>query len=462
MTESSPQPFSHPGFKGWIGACREDITPPIGIYFRNWGAATEEVAAGVHRPLSASALTLQISPDARPVVLMSLDLGWWRSSRDEWYVRGYVLKALDLTPDRLMIHFTHTHAGPVLCREDEDKPGGEKIGPYLDSLREAIIRVIRGALATAAPAALEWRYGRCGLARNRDLPDPDNPRYLSGFNPSAPADDTLLVGRATDDGGRILAILVNYACHPTTLAWDNHLLSPDFVGAMRETVEGHTGQAICLYLHGASGELAPREQYTSDTEIADANGRQLGFAVLATLAGMLPRESQLVYSGFVESGAPLAVWQMQSKASPPILDAVQSEIEYCLQQMPTAQDLNLQIEACEDRVLAERLRRKRRIREGVGDGAAATMPFWVWRVGECILIGHPNEAYSRLQTALRERFPDRAIAVMNVVNGHYGYLPPAHLYNLDLYPVWQTPFGAGSLERLIAACEHAIQTGLDS
>ena len=72
------------------------------------------------------------------------------------------------------------------------------------------------------------------------------------------------------------------------------------------------------------------------------------------------------------------------------------------------------------------------------------------------MVGHPNEAYSLLQTTLRDRFPSKAIAVMNVVNGHYGYLPPAHLYEHDLYPVWQTPFDRGSLEHLIETCSNKI------
>src|SRR3954470_12953914 len=37
-----------------IAAC--DITPPVGIYHRMWGAATHERATGVHRPLTATAM----------------------------------------------------------------------------------------------------------------------------------------------------------------------------------------------------------------------------------------------------------------------------------------------------------------------------------------------------------------------------------------------------------------------
>src|SRR4029078_12550107 len=38
---------------------RCDVTPPVGIYHRMWGAATHERASGVHRPLTATALVFQ-------------------------------------------------------------------------------------------------------------------------------------------------------------------------------------------------------------------------------------------------------------------------------------------------------------------------------------------------------------------------------------------------------------------
>ena len=60
---------------------------------------------------------------------------------------------------------------------------------------------------------------------------------LCGYNPAVAADDTLVVGRVTSDSGdAVIATVVNYACHPTTLSWENTLISPDFVGAMREVV----------------------------------------------------------------------------------------------------------------------------------------------------------------------------------------------------------------------------------
>src|SRR5262249_20282608 len=161
--------------------------------------------------------------------------------------------------------------------------------------------------------------------------------------------------------------LVNYACHPTTLAWQNRLLSPDYIGAMRETVEAQTERAPCLFLQGASGELAPREQYTDDVAIADRHGRQLGHAVLSTLEGMLPPGRLLVYRGVVESGAPLATWALKPHAPSAALEVARMEVELPLKSLPTREEIEAQIAACQDRTLRERLVRKRRIRESVGE-----------------------------------------------------------------------------------------------
>jgi hypothetical protein len=451
--------FAQPEFRGRIGVAREEITPPVGIYARNWGAAMHDTAEGVHRPLTLTALSLQSEDEADGLLLISADLGWWRTVEDERLLRQGLLDALNLSPTRLLIALSHTHSGPSLCREDSDKPGGDLIAPYLDSVLMSAVNAARAALSSAQTAVLTWNYGRCALAKHRDLPDPEEERVLCGFHPGVPADDTLLVGRIADADGRTLATLVNYACHPVTLAWENRLISPDYIGAMREIVETGTQQAPCLFLQGASGELAPREEYTDDTGIADSNGRQLGYAVLAALEGMLPPATGLNYTCAMESGAPLAVWRSRPREVSQQLEATRFDVEIPLKEMPSLQTLEAEVLLCSDRVLKERLVRKRRIRQALGEGDKAKMPCWAWRIGDTLLIAQPNEAYSSLQTTLRQRFSDRPVAVLNVTNGPYcGYLPPESIYNQDLYQVWQSPFAAGCLEITVEACSQALKS----
>ena len=456
---STPPPRPHPvtssAFKGLIGAARADITPPIGIYARNWGAAKHDCAEAIHRNLELAALTLQESAGGPPLVLVSMDLGWWKDSGDELELRNAVLSALKLPRERLMMSLTHTHAGPSVARLDADKPGGHLITPYFSRVIEAAVFAARAALANARPGILEWTYGQCNLAQNRDLADPErsgkDARFVCGFAhaENEASDTTLLVGRATDSRGALIATLINYACHPTTLAWDNRLISPDFCGAMREVIERETSGAPCLFLQGASGELAPREQYSGALEIADKNGRQIGYAALAALHSMLPPETNLSYAGVVESGAPLATWKRELAQTSSTLKAISRDVTMPLVEMPSLAEIERDLKACTDRVMGERLRRKRGVRQTVGEGKVAKMPLWLWEVGGALFAAQPNEAYSQFQIAVRRKFPNRAIAVMNLVNGSCGYLAPRELYAHNIYQVWQSPFEAGSLETLI-------------
>jgi hypothetical protein len=453
--------IAHSAFTGSVGIAKTDITPPVGIFRRCWGAARHDTAQGVHRPLFLTVLAIREADGGPPLVLLDTDLGWWAGLPFERAFRGRVAAALGLPEERLLSCVTHTHAAPPLAEPEPQWHGGDLLAAYFVSLEGWMVETARRAIANLAPATIEWHRGRCGLAANRDLPDPappSGPRLVCGFNPAVPADDTLLVGRITDAAGGPLATIANYACHPTTLAWDNDLISPDYIGEMRTTIE-RGGAGVGLFLQGASGELAPRYQYVGDPAVADAHGRALGHAVLATVHGMEPPGQRLVFDRVVESGAPLATWRREPRPVTPLMRSLAARrriVEIQLKAWPPAAELAAQFAACTDRALAERIRRKLRIRETLGDGATYGLPIWGWRIGEALLLGTMAEAYSSLQARLRTAFPDREVGWLNLVNGGVGYLPPAALYDVDVYQVWQTPFDRGSLEQVEAA---AVELG---
>lgn len=453
---SSPATIPHSAFNGSVGLARTDITPPVGIFCRNWGAALHDTAQGVHRPLFLTALAIRPAADGQPLVLLDADLGWWASLSHERRFRGRVCAALGLPEERLLSCVTHTHSAPPLCEPEPHWQGGDLLAAFLHSLEQRMVETARAAIASLAPATVEWHRGRCGLAANRDLPDPcppAGPRLVCGFNPANAADDTLVVARITAAAGTPLATIANYACHPTTLAWDNDLVSPDFIGEMRSTIEGQ-GAGLGLFLQGASGELAPRHQYVGDPAVADGHGRELGHAVLATVHAMEPPGQQLVFDRVVESGAPLGAWRREPRPATPMMNTLAAKrrtVDLPLKDWPSAAELSLQLAACTDRAIAERIRRTLRIREALGDGRTFPLEIWGWRIGEALLMGTMTEAYSSIQSHVRAAFPGREVAWLNMVNGWVGYLPPAPLYDVEVYQVWQTPFDRGSLELLEAA-----------
>jgi hypothetical protein len=355
------------------------------------------------------------------------------------------------------------------------------IADYIQLLCDATLAAAQEALKNVQPATLDWTSGRCDLACNRDLPDPapkGNPRIVCGFNPANSADDTVWVGRvvaeaptgSTDTSKRlkILATIVNYACHPVTLAWDNRLISPDYVGAMREVVEENT-EAPCLFLQGASGELSPAREYLGDLEVTDSHGRRLGFATLSALENMLPPLMELAYEKVIESGAPLASWIVRprfsdaekSQVSVRKLSALRTSLDLEIKRdYPPAAEIERQLASGalnHDRVMEERMRRKLGIRQSLGDGTHVLYHQWQWRVGEACFVGIPHEAYSQMQLELRKRFAPHPVGVMNLVNGCMGYLTPKELYDLDVYQVWQSPFERGCLEQVTAVCADGLE-----
>ena len=271
-----------------FGVATRDVTPPVGIYARSWGAATHDVAEGVHRPFAATAAVFApLTEDEPTLALVAVDLGWFQHAPDERTLRAAILRRTGLEDAALLINMSHTHAGANVNSQLADKPGSELIQPYIEHLTEQIGAAIIEARAALAPAWVTYGTGRCALAANRDLWDAEAQRFATGYNPDAPADDTLVVARVTGEDGELRATLFNYACHPTTLAWANRQLSPDYIGAAREVLERAFG-APALFLQGASGELAPRDDYVGDTAVADRNGRQLGYAAAAAIESLPP------------------------------------------------------------------------------------------------------------------------------------------------------------------------------
>jgi hypothetical protein len=433
-----------------MGVAVRDITPTPDIFFRNWGAAVRNRADGVHRPFQAVVLSMASQAGDEPLIIAGVDGGWWQDAADERFVRQGVLDALGIADERLIINLSHTHAGPALVRAKADEPGGEHIEPYLRQMQQALIEAALEAIAKARPAELRWAIGRCELAADRGFRDPDRNRFVTGFVPGVPADDTVLVGAVRALDGEVLGSIVNYACHPTTLAWDNTLLSPDYIGAMRAVVSSGTDEAPCMFLLGACGNLAPAHQYVGDVAVADRHGERLGFAALSALRSMPSVATDLAFDRLVESGAPLAVWtEAPSPLAPSSIEAREQVLMLPIKvDYPTTAAIEAGLRNATEGFEIERWRRRAALRRSLGDAPDYPFHVWLWRFGSTLFVGWPGEAWSSIQSALRAEFPEFAVVVMNVVNGTIGYLPPAELYREDMYEVWQTPLQAGCLEVL--------------
>lgn len=444
-----------------IGFARRDITPPFGIYGRMWGASSHDKSEGTHKSLFVTAMAIQESKDGTPALLVGIDAASLGdlAGREGLEIRKAVLHALAIPSSHLMLACSHTHSSPWAARSRAHMPGGDLIEPYIANVIGAIISACQEAINSMANSIITFAKGSCTLASNRDMIDPHNPdRYLTGYNPQIAADDTVMVGRVvrTKDQ-KLIGTLVNYACHPTTLGWDNKLISPDYVGSMREVIESATDFAPALFLQGASGELGPAYQYVGDADVADHHGKQLGFSALAALAAMNQPGTRMEFIKAVESGAPLGYWEPVEYAVSTEFAVVAEETSLPTKPWPTIEELDAAIAVETDSFARERLFRKKSIAALMGAGSGIALTSYGWRIGNILLVGAQCEVYSYWQMALREKYAGYGVIAITCVDYEaVGYVVPDELHDLNLYQAWQPPFGKGVMQALLAGSERVL------
>lgn len=462
-----------PQFRCRAAAGRCDITPPVGIYHRMWGAALHDQATGVHRPLTASLLWLE--PDNGPLsesrVILSLDHCILETSLQQ-ALAADVADAVGIDPACVLVTLTHTHGSGWMALSRSEFPGGHLIAPYLQEVREKVRQLAVETAACRQPAAAVIGTGHCSLARHRNFVDPDRGHAVCGLNPAGFSDSTVLIARITADSGQPVATLVNYACHPTTLAWDNTLISPDYVGALRETVEQHA-PGICLFLQGASGDLGPREGFTGDTEVADRNGRELAFAVLSTLQSLPCPGTHYAWQEPVLSGTWIGRWahrpvpadvrqsfslwtwheftvSLPWRHDLPRLDDTRRNREHWLAQEAEARARGDESAIRNCRANVEQMTRQITRLEALAPGPVCPLKVTLGITGDCLWFFLPGELYQDLQIRLRERFAPRPVFVTTLTGDWQpGYIPPASSYGYGIYQEVIAATAAGCHELLL-------------
>lgn len=461
---------------------RCDITPPVGIYNRMWGAAAHDRAEGVHRPLTATALLFAPADAAddpeEAALLVALDLCIMCDEELDPLVEA-IIGATGLSPAQISVSFGHTHGVGRYSPDRVSLPGGELIPAYLRQLNESVARLAATCLANLEPVTIHYGTGWCGLAANRDFHDPETGIPVCGFNPDREADGCVTVARIARPDQTFLASVVNYACHPTSLAWENRLISPDYPGAMRELIETAT-DAPCVFLQGASGELGPRIGFKGDPAVADRNGRELGYAALSVIEALPTSDTDLVYTGAVESGALLGTWgekpidserevavrrwvarderiSIPYRNDLPELATLEAALAHWteLDRKDRAETEGSGLDAHAE---AEKARRALERRRALPEGDQFPYRVSLIRIGDAVWVSVQGEPYSALQTELRRRFPHLIILVASISGSwNTAYLPPKDAWGDGRYQEKVAILQPGCLETVIDRLTELIE-----
>jgi neutral ceramidase len=463
------------------GVARSDITPPVGIAHGNWSAQVHERAEGVDLPLSCTVLAC--SDGKEEVIVAEWELLFPPSG--DWLVevRRRITELTGVPATHIRLSATHTHAGPNLS-QPWFAGGAEMIAPYVASLTDRLAGTALAAHRSMRPARVAGGTGRCAVNSNRRRPWPDighDPAALRLYethpanrslrggrkpqsllmapNPDGFADHGVGVIRIDDANGCPIAILVNYQAHPTILAFDNRLISPDYPGTVRRTVEAVTG-GLCMYLLGAAGNQDTIRDASCQPADARWVGRQIGLeaARVAELIETQPASTKI--GRVVESSWPMGVVaRVPDGEADGTVRAISRRVQIPLRQResPTASEI-AQVKQLEQRLAelraqgaeAETIRAANmNVRRAALDlhsnrlrsrGAYIEMEFQAIRLGPAALVGIPVEPFAEIGAEVKSRSPFTTTFFSGYTNGVESYMAMPYAFEEGGYEIWMCPF----------------------
>jgi hypothetical protein len=233
------------------GFAESDITPKLGakpVFMAGFGQ--DRKATAVHDPLLARAVVLH--DGKQKIALVSIDVvGFFYPN---------VVRVREGLPGfaYVLVSSTHNHEGPDTLGLWGTSPVKSGVDPdYLKSVESQIIKAVR-----AADAARKLVTARIGTAKAPEL-------LHDGREPYVKHDELVAVAfRDKDD--KPAGLIVQWNCHPETLASKNTQISADFVGyTVKHLHEKH--HCPVVYLTGTVGGLMT----SLHVEIKDAAGKPL-------------------------------------------------------------------------------------------------------------------------------------------------------------------------------------------
>jgi neutral ceramidase len=240
-------PYSRADNSLKVGIARQDITPAEPVPMWGYSSRHASLSEGVLDPLYASAMVLQL--EGKKIAIVSLDLGRAPAEKSLENIRRRIKSKAGI--EHSFIAASHTHHGPVLELSDEKGKGQGRFDGalrYYRQMEDSIVQAILQANESLQPAKMGG-----GAVQLEEF----NMNRQSGF-PHPPSDRDLAVLRFDDLSGKPIAILVNFAAHPTMVSELNLKFSADYVGAMKQLVEKETGASV-LFIQGAAGDQSPND-----------------------------------------------------------------------------------------------------------------------------------------------------------------------------------------------------------
>jgi neutral ceramidase len=254
------------------------ITPEQPVWMAGYAARNKPSEGKIH-DLFAKVLIIQDEAGTRLVIVTTDLIGITPELRAG--VEDRVRKH-GVSPESLLMNASHTHCGPELrgdrlVRFGIDAKYAAMSRQYVRQVAVKIGDLVGETLERLEPSRLIYSHARAGFAMNRRLPTQSG--YINSPNPDGPVDHDVPVLRVVAADGSVKAVLFSYACHATTLGFQQ--LCGDYPGFAQQYIEEAHQGTVAMFMNGCSADQNPYPRRT--LELAQQHGRALANGVETAL-----------------------------------------------------------------------------------------------------------------------------------------------------------------------------------
>ncbi len=412
-----------------VGAAQVEITPPLPVA-RGGSFLESSDISDVFSPLTAQAVAWEKDGDS--AIWTVCDVGNIQDVLVPRF-RKRVAEQTGVAPERIHLSATHSHGAPS--------------GPVFSIYRgEAMCRQVLQTYETmidkAAEAAVvayrKRRPARMGYGRGHAPRAAYNRRFIMSngrvcmhgnagpgiqrLQCEGPVDDQVqVVWFESCDAGATIAIMVNFASHPSQM-YGMPKLGADYPGVMREVVGRALGCDVpILFLQGACGNVQP-----VDLENDPTWGR--GERGIRNTGGLLAGEIiKIMHSAWTVETDTMPFRQAHTRLALPYRTFPEEEAARTLQLIREGQAtadckayLDPYFASLEQKArakaiaLIDHLRRRHR---------ADTLELSAIRLGEMVFVMTPAHQFVEFQIALKSAFPEYKVMLTDFTDGACNYVP---------------------------------------
>ncbi|MCA8996446.1 MAG: hypothetical protein KDA80_05670 [Planctomycetaceae bacterium] len=418
----------------FAGVGRTEISPFPGVELTGWGYYIERVWQRVHDPLHATALVCESG--SNPVVLITLDL-MLIDAKFTARVREQLQARLGLPPVSIMLTCSHSHNAPAAGGL---RGVGECDPKYEAWAAEQAVAAAIMAWEQREPVGLKTTSGHCaGLTFNRT-------------RPVGLVDDLLTVASFQRVDGTPLAVLANFAAHPTvTTDLRPFDVSRDVPGQVCDLLEEHFPGALAMYVQGACGDTNFLREFQTDDRYHEPAAR-LAETAIQLLTEATESKFDTVCSSSRVADLPTRRWTLaeiqhdrdeaQRRLETEDFSGWRETIGRSMTNRPD--DMVTRHGGDEAKAVramcrfhlewTDEILRDLETREEILSTEVQTL-----RIGDLHIVANSSEFFSPFALDVRDRANVPALMMACYSNGRIGYLPDEYDINARSYAGFQSP-----------------------